>query len=373
MKRTPLYDLHREAQARLVPFAGYEMPVQYREGTLQEHLHTRRAASLFDMSPMGQIEISGPRVQEELERLMPLDLDTLSLSHQAYTVLTNKTGGVIDDLIITRRNRDNFVLVVNAICKDKVIRHLSHELQYSPIHILNDHALLSLQGPCAADVLLKLFPAEIGCLSFLEGMLAKFQGIECFVSRSGYTGEDGYELSVPAAHVEKLARRLLQSGEVKWAGLGARDSLRLEAGLCSYGHELAEDISPVAAGLSWSFSKSRCDGGKKAGNFIGADVILHQLKTGTADKRIGLMVQGKVPVHEGAVLQDNQGNEVGEITSGTYSPSLDIPLAMAYVEDRHARPGVELLTEVHGSMVTLNVSPLPFIAHHYVRDKHLLD
>jgi len=373
MKRSPLHDLQCEAQARLVPFAGYEMPLHYSEGVLQEHLHTRKAVSLFDMSHMGQIEISGPHVQEELERLMPLDLDVLSLSHQAYTVLTNEKGGVIDELMITRRNRDNFLLIVNAACKDKVIQHLSHELQYSPIHILNDHALLALQGPHAMEVLLRLFPSEVGHLAFLEGMLVKFQGIECFVSRSGYTGEDGFEISIPAQHIEKLARKLLQIGDVKWAGLGARNTLRMEAGLCLYGHELSEDISPVAAGLGWSFSKSRCEHGKKSGNFIGADIILHQLKTGTVDKRIGLVVQGKIPVQEGALLQDAEGNEVGEVTSGTFSPSLDVPIAMAYVEERCAKPGMELFTEVQGRSVTLNIAKLPFVAHHYFREKHLLD
>lgn len=373
MKRTPLYDLHREAQARLVICAGYEMPLQYSGGILQEHLHTRQSVSLFDVSHMGQIEISGPHVQEELERLMPLDLDSLSLSHQAYTVLTNENGGVIDDLMITRRNRDNFVLVVNAVCKDKVIEHLSRELQYSPIHILNDHALLALQGPHAMEVLLRLFPSEVGHLAFLEGMLVKFQGVECFVSRSGYTGEDGFEISLPAQHAERFARKLLQIDDVKWAGLGARDSLRMEAGLCLYGHELTEDTSPVAAGLAWSFSKNRCEHGKKAGNFIGADIILHQLKTGTAEKRIGLVVQGEVPVLEGASLQDADGNDIGEVTSGIFSPSLDVPIAMAYVEERHSKPGMELFTKVHGRSVTLNSAKLPFVAHHYSRDHHLLD
>lgn len=373
MKRTPLYQLHREAQARLVPFAGYEMPLQYREGILEEHLHTRKAVSLFDVSHMGQIEVSGPRVQEELERLIPLDLETLSLSHQAYTVLTNEQGGVIDDLIITRRNRDNFLLVVNAVCKDKVIQHLSRELQDSPIHILNDHGLLALQGPRSLETLLQLFPAEIGRLAFLEGMLVKFQGVECFISRSGYTGEDGFEISIPAKHMEKLARRLLQFSEVQWAGLGARDSLRLEAGLCLYGHELTEDISPVAAGLAWSFSKSRCNGGKKAGNFRGADIILHQLKIGTVEKRIGLIVQGKIPIREGAVLEDAQGNTVGEVTSGTFSPSLSVPIAIAYVEASYAKPGLELFSIVRDKRISLYVTKLPFVAHHYSREKHLLD
>jgi aminomethyltransferase len=373
MKHTPLYGLHREAQAQLVSFAGYELPLQYPEGMFEEHLHTRKAVSLFDISHMAQIEISGPRVQQELERLIPLDLDQLSLSHQAYTVLTNEQGGVIDDLIITRRNRDNFVLIVNAACKDKVIQHLSRELQDSPIHILNDHALLALQGPRAVTVLLQHFPSEVGHLAFLEGMLVKFQGVECFVSRSGYTGEDGFEISIPAQQVEKLARELLRHGDVKWAGLGARNSLRLEAGLCCYGHELAETISPVVAGLAWSFSKSRCEEGKKSGNFMGSDIILHQLKTGTIEKRVGLVVQGNIAVNEGACLQDLQGNEAGEVTSATLSPSLGVNLAMAYVDERYARPGMELFSVVEEKIITLVVTRLPFVAHHYSREKHLLD
>lgn len=373
LKRTPLYSLHTEAGARMAPFAGYEMPIQYPMGILQEHQYVRQAAGLFDISHMGLIEISGPRVQEELERLFPLDLDRLALSHLAYTVLPNERGGVIDDLIVTRRNRDNFTLVVNAACKDKVIHHLSHELQHSPMHILNDHALLALQGPKAVEVLLEWFPSEIAKLSFMEGMLVKFRRVECFVSRSGYTGEDGFEIAIPSMHVETLARELVRHEQVKWAGLGARDSLRLEAGLCLYGHELSEEISPVDAGLSWCIPRSRREGGIKAGNFIGANIILHQLKTGTVQKRVGLVVQDKVPVREGAVLKDPHGNEVGEVTSGTFSPSLGIPIAMGYVEERYAKPGHQLMAEVRGRQVALNVTRMPFVTHHYSREHFLLE
>lgn len=368
LNRTPLYALHCEAGARMVPFAGYEMPVQYRGGIIQEHLHTRRAASLFDVSHMGQIEISGPRVQEELERLIPLDLDDVSLSHMAYTVLPNAQGGVIDDLIISRRNRDNFVLVINAGCKSKVIAYLSQQLKVSPLHILEDHALLALQGPTAASTLMKVFPPEVSHLSFMEGMLVKFQRVECFVSRCGYTGEDGFEISVPSTQVENLARHLLALEDVQWAGLGARDSLRLEAGLCLYGHELTENTSPVAAGIGWTISRSRREGGQKAGHFPGCDVILPQLKTGPAKKRVGLMVQGRVPVREGAIVCDEQEREVGIVTSGGFSPSLSEPIAMAMLESAALKGATSFHSLVRGKPVYLKPCSLPFLPHRYHRN-----
>jgi aminomethyltransferase len=366
VNKTTLYDLHLELGANMVSFAGYPMPLHYREGVLREHLHTRAAASLFDLSPMGQIEVSGPQALEELEKLLPLDLEKISLSEMAYSFLPNEHGGVIDDLIITRRNRDNFLLVVNAVCKDKVIRYLSQQLTTSPLHILDDLSLLSLQGPRALAVLLQVFQPEVANLSFMQGMLVKFQRIECFVSRCGYSGEDGFEISITSKHAARLARHLLAIDGVKMAGLGARDSLRMEAGLCMYGRELDENICPVAAGLGSTIAGSRHHGGSKQGNFVGSDIILHHLATGTAQTRVGLIVQGKEPLREAAILCDEHGYEVGEITSSTFSPSLNHAIAMAYVDTRVSNGGVQLLTDVDGEEVFATVTHLPFIAHRYV-------
>jgi len=369
LNRTALYDLHLELGAKMVPFAGYEMPVQYRDGILKEHLHTRSTASLFDVSHMGQIEISGPHAREELEKLLPVDLDKISLSKMAYSFLPNEQGGVIDDLLVTRRNRDNFVLVVNAGCKDKVIEYLSRQLNTSRMHVLKGLSLIALQGPAALDVLLQVFQSEIANLNFMEGMLVKFQRIECFVSRSGYTGEDGFEISIASKYVERLVRHLLTLDGVKAAGLGARDSLRLEAGLCLYGHELDETICPISAGLGWTIPPSRRRGGSKQGDFVGSEIILQHLEKGSAQKRVGLIVQGKVPVREGAMLRDEHGNEVGVVTSGTYSPSLNVPIAMAYVDTHVSAGGMQLATDVRGREVFLNVTHLPFVAHHYVNER----
>ena len=365
MQRTPLYDLHCAARAHFIDCAGFEMPLHYAKGAVEEHLHTRRAASLFDLSHQAQIEISGPGAERELERLMPLDLNLLGLSQQARTVLPNRQGGVMDELVVSRRNRDNFHLVVNAACKQKVIAHLSRELQDSSLNVLEDQCLLALQGPAAVDSLLRLFSVETGKLRWMEGMLAKFQQAECFISRSGLTGEDGFELSIASKQAIALAKQLLKHDGVRWAGQGAADTLRLEAGFCRYGQELTEDISPVSAGLARYISKSRQSEGDKAGAFLGAEIILHQLETGTADKRIGLVVQDKLLVPEGTVLRDLRGNEVGVVTSAAYSPSLQVPVAMAYVEARCSQSGTELLADADGKELVLNVCRLPFVAHHH--------
>lgn len=352
----------------MAPFAGYAMPAQYREGSASEHLHTRAACSLFDLSPMGQIEISGPHVLQELEKLLPLDLEKISLSEMAYSFLPNERGGVIDDLVITRRNRDNFILVVNAACKDKVIAYLARHLETSPVHVLKGQALLALQGPKSLEVLLQVFQSEVTNLEFMQGMLVKFQRIECFISRCGYTGEDGFEISIASKYAERLARHLLAISGVRMAGLEARNTLRLEAGLCSYGNELDETICPIAAGLGWTIAKNRRRGGIKQGNFIGSDIILHRLAKGVAQKRVGLIVQSKIPVGEGAILLDEHGYEIGEVSSSTFSPSLNLPIAMAYVDTRVSAAGVQLSTTAQDKEVFLTITHLPFVKHHYVRD-----
>jgi aminomethyltransferase len=359
--------MHRELGAKMVPFAGYEMPVQYPTGIIYEHLHTRTHASLFDIAHMGQIEISGLHALRELGALLPLDLDTLLPNRMAYSFLPNEQGGVIDDVIATRRGTDHFLLVVNAGCKDKVMWHLSQHLSAGSFHLLDEQVLLALQGPASLRVLGELFHEDIAGMPFMSSMRVKTtDGIECFVSRCGYTGEDGFEISLPVEQAEKIARQLLHIENVKPAGLGARDSLRLEAGLCLYGHELNEDQSAIAAGLGWTISPSRRVG-NKAGGFIGADVILHQLKNGTAQKRVGLLVQAKVPVREGTILRDANDKEAGVVTSGTFSPSLSVPIAMAYVDANMAAIGTRLKTEVRNKPVELLVSRLPFVAHRYAR------
>lgn len=369
MNKTSLYDLHLEQGASMVPLAGYSMPLQYRAGAVDEHRHTRSAASLFELSPMGQIEVSGAQVLAELEMLLPLDLEKISLSQMAYSFLPNAQGGVIDDLIITRRNRDNFLLRVNAICKDKVVEYLTQHLKTSPVHVLDDLSLLSLQGPKALDVLSQVFHGEIANLPFMYGMLLKFQQIECFVSRCGYSGEDGFEISLASVHAERLLRHLLAFKDVKMAGLAARDSLRLEAGLCAYGRELDETTCPIAAGLGWTIAKSRRSGGKKQGNFVGSDILLHRLAKGVAQKRVGLVVQATLSLPEGAMLHDSQGFEVGEITSCLYSPSLNLPIAMAYVDERLSAGGTELSSKVNGEDILLTVTELPFVARHRAAKK----
>jgi len=367
MNKTPLYDLHLELGAKMVPFAGYAMPVQYKEGILREHLHTRQHAGLFDVSHMGQIEISGPQAQQELEKLLPLDLDAIVIGAMAYSFLPNLQGGVIDDLIVTRRNRDHFVLVVNAGCKDKVIAYLSHRLPDASPRVLAEHALLALQGPKALEVLRKIFPVNIARLDFMQSISASFNQVACVVSRCGYTGEDGFEISIASGHAETLARQLLSMSEVKPIGLGARDSLRLEAGLCLYGHELDETISPITAGLGWTIPKSRRSGGKKSGGFVNSDVILAELVNGTKQKRVGLKVQSKVPVREGAVLFGHDNQVIGKVSSGTFSPTLNAPVAMGFVDVPMSKIGSSLKTLVRDKEVMLEVCPLPFVSHQYVR------
>jgi len=366
MLRTALYDLHRASGAKLVSFAGYEMPLHYADGILKEHLHTRHAASLFDVSHMGQIAISGPDAVAELECVLPLDLDALAIDRQAYSFLPNDHGGVIDDVMIARRASDSFIIIANAGCKEKVMQHMKQHLASSELRMCDDRALLALQGPASCEIMRALFGDVIAALPFMALAAVKCAGVECTVSRSGYTGEDGFEISVPSTHAEMLAKQLLAQPAVKWAGLGARDSLRLEAGLCLYGHELSEDISPIAAGLGWTISKARREG-QKAGKFTDAGIILPQLKNGTITKRVGLAVQSKIPVREGAIVCDTQGNEVGKVTSGIFSPTLNQPVAMGYIDSCVASNGTILRTMVRSNAIDLVVTRLPFVAHRYVR------
>lgn len=366
LKHTAFHDLHLEAKARMVPFAGYEMPVQYPAGIMKEHLHARDQAGLFDVSHMGQIIVSGEGVALALEQMIPIDVEALALNKQSYAVFTNQHGGIEDDLIITRWGPDQFFLVVNAACKEQDLARLRAHLKGFEIHYLEDQCLLALQGPGAKEVMQSLSPAATELL-FLNGCHTQIEGVECFVTRSGYTGEDGFEISFPAAAAELIAAKLLSFESVEWVGLGARDSLRLEAGLCLYGHDMNAEISPVEASLLWSISKSRRRDGEKAGGFPGSDIIFKQQKQGVERKRVGFRGEGRVPVREGAEIVDEQGNKVGEITSGGYGPSIEAVVAMGYVSTELAAVGTRLNAMVRGKPRPIVVTRMPFVEQRYHR------
>ena len=364
--KTPLHALHLELGAKMVPFAGYEMPVNYPGGIIAEHKQCRESAALFDVSHMGQLRLIGDDAARALESLVPVDVVDLAVGKQRYAFFTNASGGILDDLMITRREGDLFV-VVNAACKDADTRHLvTHIGHRCTVQPLPDRALLALQGPKAVDALRKLNP-EVAKLTFMTGMSAHIAGADCFVTRSGYTGEDGFEISVPADRAVALARALLALPEVKPAGLGARDTLRLEAGLCLYGHDINETTTPVEAGLTWAIQKVRRPGGARAGGYPGASVIESQLATGAPIKRAGLLGLERVPVREGAVIVDAQGHKLGHVTSGTLSPTVNQPIAMAYLTANHALAHHEVYAEVRGKRQPMRVCPMPFTPHRYHR------
>lgn len=363
---TPLYPVHLEAGAKMVPFAGYSMPVQYPAGIVREHLHTRREAGLFDVSHMGQLRLRGAGLTAALERLLPLDLQGLPDDRQLYGLLTNDRGGIRDDLIICRRGDDDFFMVVNAACKAADAAYLRAQLPGFEVEEMLQHALLALQGPRAVHVLATLAP-ELAALAFMSGMRVSLAQADCYVTRSGYTGEDGFEISVPAAEAATLARILLAFESVEFAGLGARDSLRLEAGLCLYGHDMDETTTPVEAALAWSISAVRRRGGAREGGFPGAATILEQMDSGAPRRRVGLAIAGRAPVREGAELQTPAGEPAGRVCSGGFGPSLQAPVAMAYVAAGHARPGTALQAIVRGRPHDVTVRPLPFVPRRYHR------
>ena len=368
--RTPLHALHLELGARMVEFAGYEMPVTYPAGLMAEHKHCRESAALFDVSHMGQVRLSddtgGSEAARALEALVPVDVLDLPVGKQRYAVFTNDSGGLLDDLMVTRREND-LLLVVNAGCKEADIRHLitqiGHRCQVQP---LPERALLALQGPLAAQALGTL-NAEATALPFMSARALSLAGIDCFISRSGYTGEDGYEISVPGDAAERLARLLLALPQVKPAGLGARDTLRLEAGMCLYGHDIDTKTTPVEAGLSWAIQKVRRPGGARAGHYPGAVAIERQLATGPTHKRVGLLGLERVPVREGATIVDAHGHKLGHVTSGTLAPTVNQPIAMAYLAINHTQVHHEVLAEVRGKRVPMRVTPMPFVPHRYFR------
>jgi len=373
LKRTPLHGLHVTLDARLVPFAGYEMPVQYAPGVLKEHIHTRTHAGLFDVSHMGQIVLrpKSGRVEDAakaLERLVPQEILGLAPGRQRYAQFTNAAGGILDDLMVANFG-DHLFLVVNAACKSEDEAHLRAHLSGDCfIESLADRALIALQGPKAETVLAK-FCADAPAMKFMDAGPRKVDGLDCFVSRSGYTGEDGFEISVPAAFAERLASALLTDSEVLPIGLGARDSLRLEAGLCLYGHDIDTTTTPVEAGLAWSIQESRRKGGARAGGFPGADKILFQLEQGAPRRRVGLKPEGRAPVREGAPLfaEGAPSEQIGTVTSGGFGPSLNAPIAMGYVPSSLGATGTGLFAEVRGQRLPLQVASMPFVKNTYKR------
>jgi aminomethyltransferase len=373
LKQTPLHGLHTSLGAKMVPFAGYEMPVQYATGVLKEHLHTRGSAGLFDVSHMGQLRLRAKSgvandAARALERLVPQDIVGVAPGRQRYAQFTNDAGGILDDLMVANFG-DHLFLVVNAACKEADEAHLrAHLSDVCVIDPLPDRALLALQGPKAESVLAK-FCADAPAMRFMDAGPRQVAGFDCFVSRSGYTGEDGFEISVPASNAEELTRLLLTGSDVLPIGLGARDSLRLEAGLCLYGHDIDTTTSPVEAALEWSVQKSRRMGGARAGGFPGAETILAQFDNGAARRRVGLRPEGRAPVREGAALfaDETSTEAIGTVTSGGFGPSLNAPVAMGYVPTALATLGTQVFAEVRGQRLPLKVAATPFVPNTYKR------
>ncbi|MHB1249652.1 MAG: glycine cleavage system aminomethyltransferase GcvT [Polaromonas sp.] len=371
--KTPLHDLHVALGARMVPFAGYSMPVQFPAGLMAEHHHTRNAAGLFDVSHMGQLRLVGADSAAALESLIPVDVIDLPVGKQRYGLLLNDDGGIIDDLMFVNR-KDNIFIIVNGACKAGDIAHIQQKIGARCAVIpMPERALLALQGPRAVSALQRLAPG-VEKLVFMTGgrftVQAGKQAIDIFLTRSGYTGEDGFEISVPAAQAEALARALLAQPEVKPIGLGARNSLRLEAGLCLYGNDIDNGTTPVEANLNWAIQKVRRSGGARAGGFPGAEKILAQLTNPASTvkrKRVGLVALERIPVRDHSALQSSSGAPIGEVTSGLLGPTINQPVAMGYVEPEFAALGSRVHAIVRGKPVPMEVSAMPFVPNHYWR------
>jgi len=359
LARTPLHALHQSLGAKLTAFAGYEMPVQYPAGIIAEHLHTRAKASLFDVSHMGQVVLAGADIAGQFERLVPADIAGLHSGRVRYTVFTNECGGIIDDLMVGK-DGEALRLVVNAARKAEDLAHLRAALGAAAVTSLEDRALIALQGPAAAAVLARL-ARGVEAMAFMALTSIEIAGIACHVTRSGYTGEDGYEISVAGAEAEKLARRLLAEPEVAPAGLGARDTLRLEAGLCLYGNDIDESTTPIAADLAWTIPKRR----RAEGGFPGATVIQRELAEGTRRRRVGIKPEGRQIARGHTPIIDTAGREIGTITSGGFSPSLEGAIAMGYVPAALSAPGTALRLSVRGAVRAAMVAALPFVPHRY--------
>lgn len=371
LKTTPLHSLHLSLGAKMVPFAGYEMPVQYPMGVMQEHLHTRAKAGLFDVSHMGQVIVRGDNYTAAalgLEALIPVDILGLGENRQRYGYFTNARGGIEDDLMLANRG-DHVFVVVNAACKEADIAAMKAALEPAlTVTEVTDRALLALQGPASEAVLASLAPTAAD-MAFMDVATLDLDGITAWVSRSGYTGEDGYEISVAVADAEALAKRLLTQPDVAPIGLGARDSLRLEAGLCLYGHDINATTTPVEAGLTWAIQKVRRADGDRAGGFPGADVILGQIASGAETKRVGLLPEGRAPMREGVELfaSTDDSAPIGKITSGGFGPTVGGPVAMGYLPASHAAPDTLIFGELRGKRQPLRVTRLPFTPANFKR------
>ena len=360
-KRTPLFDLHVELGGKMVGFAGWEMPVQYPLGIMGEHKQCREKAALFDVSHMGQVILRGDDIGAKLETICPSAFTTLKEGKARYTFFTNADGGIMDDLIVANAG-DHFFVVVNASMRHQDIPHMAANLDGVEVIEIFDRALVAVQGPTAEDVVGSLCPAARD-LSFMETMVAEVAGVECRVSRLGYTGEDGYEISIPEAEAEAVTRALLAHEDCDAAGLGARDSLRLEAGLCLYGNDIDNDTSPIEASLAWAIQKRR----KEEGGFPGAERIQRELTDGAAKTLVGIKPEGRAPARQGVEVQCLEGNTIGEITSGGFGPTVGGPVAMGYVAKGHGAPGEKVNLIIRGKTQPAEIVALPFVAHNYKR------
>lgn len=362
LRLTPLNALHRSLGAKMVPFAGYEMPIQYPAGILEEHLHTRGAASLFDVSHMGQLTVRGPARARAVEALVPADIEGLAPGAMRYTMLTDEAGGIIDDLIVTNVGEYLFI-VANAACKAGDIEHIVASLPAGcKLDELAGRALIALQGPGAAAAIAALAP-EAAALGFMTAAPFVVEGVPLAITRSGYTGEDGFEISIPGDDAEKIARILLEQPGVAPAGLGARDTLRLEAGLCLYGQDIGPDTTPIEAGLAWTIAKRR----REEGGFPGARIIQDQLASGPPRKRVGIAPDGRAPARAHTEILDDDGKSVGEITSGGFGPSIGRPVAMGYVAAQAAHADAQVQVVVRGKPLPARLTKLPFVPHRYSR------
>ena len=371
LKRTPLYELHCELGAKLTEFAGYEMPVQYSLGILGEHQHTRTKAGLFDVSHMGQIILRGSSYQETalaLERVIPMDVLGLKVGRQRYGFLTTDGGGILDDLMFSNR-KDHIFVVLNAACKDSDIVHLRTLLEPEiSIEVIENRALIALQGP-ASETVLSEFNSQISAMKFMDIETLSIAGAECWISRSGYTGEDGFEISIPSSAAEAITRSILSKQEVEFVGLGARDSLRLEAGLCLYGHDIDEETTPVEASLTWAIQKARRTNGERANGFLGDEIITQQLDTGTYRKRVGFLPQTRAPMREGVEIYETESSKevIGKITSGGYGPTVGYPVAMGYINSEYVDSNDNLFGELRGKRVPVKIAKLPFVPLNFKR------
>ncbi len=361
VKKTSLYNLHKTYGAKFVQFAGYEMPIQYKDGIIAEHNLTRSKSGIFDVSHMGQLFIKGEEeLTTDLEKILPTDLKNISVNQSKYSFLMKDNGGIYDDLIITK-NEDGFMIILNAACKENDLKVLNSVLgKKYVLNLRNDLSLVAIQGPESKDILEKLIKGVSG-LKFMNGNKFNYNSIDLYITRSGYTGEDGFEISMPNNIVEEFVKKLINLGS-NLIGLGARDTLRLEAGLCLYGHDIDEDTSPVEANLKWAISKNRIDS-----KFSGSEKIKKQLIEGVEKLRVGIKPQSRVIAREATKIFDEKNNEIGKITSGTFGPSVKIPIAMGYVKNGHSKSNTRVFLEIRGKKVPANICKLPFYKKNYVK------